>query len=408
VIGEGFRAAWSSLRSHTGRTALTAFSVAIGAGAIALMVSLSQSGIATISHGLEDSGGARLIFVANKQPSDFKPYYWDRGLPTADADAVRERVPGTSMVAFLLPPSQAPLRAGGTSVETNLMIGSSWMELMNMHLIAGRNIPDDAEKDISRVTVLAKPLATHLFGTVEGALGKTIEVYRHRYSVIGVAEEGDTPGFSMNDGSVTNSAFFSSPVMIKSEGFVDDGFIIIKDDGHTPHEDIISVANNILQRRHHDADDVEFNDFAVFIGRFNAISTGLRVITGLIAAISLIIAGAGIMNVLLASVRQRISEIGIRRAVGATQSDILTQFVIEAGLVGVLGGLVGAGTGLLGAMLANRVLISFIETWNGKLSYAAALVAIFVASVSGLVFGIHPARRAAKLDVIACLRGDAL
>lgn len=404
---DSLRAALAALGSHRLRTLLTMLSVSLGAGAISLMVSLSSSGIATISRGVEESGGKHLIFVANKMPSDFKPYYWDRGLPTADADALRERLPGCERVAFLLPPMRhEPVLINGRLVDADIVPGSSWFDFMAQQVSYGRRIPDDASGDLSRVTVIARPLAEAVFGDAKKAIGETVVFYRHRYTIVGVAEDSVKTSFNMEDIDKQHALYVSSQAMIKNEGLVDDGFIVLKSDGTYSHDHIIQLANKILMRRHHDADDVLFNDFAVFIERFNLIFLALQVLTGLIAALSLMIAGAGIMNVLLASVRDRVTEIGIRRALGASAGDIERHFLAEAIVLGSFGGLLGSAGGLIAAYVGSQVIARFVDGWSAKLSFSAALIAVIVATAAALIFGLRPARQAARLDVVACLRGE--
>jgi ABC-type antimicrobial peptide transport system permease subunit len=161
-----------------------------------------------------------------------------------------------------------------------------------------------------------------------------------------------------------------------------------------------------MLERHRGADDFEFFQFARMMSKYDDIFMGLRVLTGLIAALSLLIAGAGIMNVLLASIKQRVTEIGMRRAIGASQRDIRAQFLTEAVTVAGLGGAIGSAAGVLGALLAGLVVKQMMPDWQTRVAWDAAVIAVIVATSSGLLFGLAPARRAARLEVVSCLRGD--
>jgi putative ABC transport system permease protein len=277
---------------------------------------------------------------------------------------------------------------------------------MNQKLILGHDIPDDDSGDLSRVTILCKPLAIELFDSPEAALGQSVVVFGRRFTVIGVSQETEQPAFDFNGTDKEHVAFFSTPEMVGGEGIVDDGFIVLRDNGTESHDYIIRMANAVLQPRHYFADDVEFSDLERVIERFETIFTALRVLTGLIAAISLVIAGAGIMNVLLASLRQRVQELGIRRAIGATRADIRRQLLLESTLLGGLGGAFGSIMAMLMVLAIGPFAGHLVPGWKTEISVAAAVTALLVSLSAGLVFGLEPARRAGKMDVIACLRGQ--
>lgn len=407
ILIESIASSIQSLRSQRGRAVLCALSVALGAGSITLMVSLAQSGVSAITHGIEQGAGNHLIFIANKQAKDFKPDYWDGRLPTADADALRGRVPGLAQVAFTLPGLRAhPMIVAGATHDLSLYIGSAFRGLVGQEIGWGADLPSDELHDASRVVLLGQENARSLFGSEDAALGQSIIIFGHRYTVIGVTRPGPVAGFPLEDFDPRYAVYITATAMIKGEGAPDDGFIILQDDGGSvSHEQIIRVTNAILQQRHHYADDIEFNDFATVLKKFEAMFLALYIITGLVASVSLVIAGAGIMNVLLASIRQRVSEIGIRRALGATHSDIRAQFIIESALLGLLGGMIGVAVGLALVAVAAQIAPHFIETWKAHYSFGAAGVALTVSLVTGIFFGLQPARKAAELDVVECLRG---
>ena len=232
-------------------------------------------------------------------------------------------------------------------------------------------------------------------------------VFGRRFVVVGVSEEIGKSSFDFGGTDRNAHAFFSTPEMVTGEGVIDDGFIVLRDNGTESHDYIIAMANAVIQPRHYFADDVEYTDLERVIERFEMIFTALRVLTGLIAAISLVIAGAGIMNVLLASLRQRVQELGIRRAIGATRADIRRQLLLESTLLGGLGGLFGSVMAVILVLAIGPLAGHAVPGWRTEVSVAAALTAIVVSLAAGLVFGLEPARRAGKMDVIACLRGQA-
>ncbi len=410
---ESLLTAWVALRSQKLRSLLVIMSVAIGAGAITLMVSLSKSAIGTITQGLEEAGGVHLIFISNRPPSDFKPYYWDKGLPSADAVALRPALAGAAEVQFILPgPRHVPITAGEKRGFVDMAVGESYRHYLNQEIAFGHDLPSDASGDRSRVTLICAPLARELFGSEEDAIGKSIVAFEHRFTIVGVTKVTNNSGMNFNDLDKTHVAFFSWATMVLEEGFTDDGFIVIHDlaspsePAKMSHEQIIRIANAILQQRHHFADDVEFVDLEAVIARFEKIFAALRLLTGLVAAVSLIIAGAGIMNVLLASLRERTSEIGIRRSIGASQGDLRRQLLLESTLLAGTGGVIGAIIGALMAWSTDAFGADLVPNWHAMISVPAALSAVLASLIAGIVFGMAPAQRAAALVVTECLRGE--
>lgn len=404
---DGFRSALAVLRANPLRTMLTALSVALGAGAISLMVSLSKSGAATISHGVESVGGKHLVFLYGHEARETKTPHYDRGLTVEDAVALRGRVPGLADAAFLSAMRKQEMLGNGRKTEVDLAIGSSYRYFLSQTLIHGIDVPDDADNSDARVTVLSETIARELFDTPDQAMGESVVIYGHRYRVIGVTKRASDMGFRMGGVSKERVAFFSAPTMVKHEGLATQGFIVLRDDSSgISHDHILRVTRAIIQARHEGADDFEFFDFATMMGKFERIFAGLRLLTGLIAGVSLFIAGAGIMNVLLASIRQRVQEIGLRRAIGASRGDIRMQFLIESAILAGIGGVVGTTAGIAMTYVAGFGFSQMMPEWITEVSTGAAITAVAVSALAGVTFGLAPAQRAAKLDVVSCLRGE--
>ncbi len=403
---ENLRIAWQSLRSNKLRTLLTALSVSLGAGAISLMVSLSKSGVATMTAGMDAVGGRKLMFLVPRQPKEAKVKSYDRGITSLDASELRRRLPGVGDVAFMSTIKRQVITGRGKKAEVDIGVGSSFRRFVNQPIIEGRDVPPDEEKNGARVCVVSTRIAEDLFGSPKQAMGETIVLWGHRYTVIGVLAAASSMGFRMGGVDKERTVLVSAPVMLKDEGVVDAGWIILTSSGTHSHDLIMSIANAIMLERHAQTDDFEFIDFARMMSKFDNIFAGLRVLTGLIAAISLLIAGAGIMNVLLASIKQRVTEIGMRRAIGASQADIRAQFLTEAVTLAGLGGLIGSAAGVFGAFGAGLVADKFVPGWQPRIAWDAAFIAVVVATLSGLAFGLQPSRRAARLEVVSCLRGE--
>lgn len=402
---ESFKIALGVLRSHKLRTALTALSVALGAGAIALMVSLSKSGMSTISAGIDAVGGRNIIFLVPGDAKSGQGKNYDLGITSQDAAAVKRRVPGLQAVAFPMVVKGQFVVAAGKRVELDIGVGASLREYMNQAILVGSDIPRDDDKQSPRVTVISEAIAHELFGTPEAAIGQSLVIWSHRYRIIGVTSAHGQKGLRLQGMSYERYALFPLQAMIQSEGLVDRGYAILRSDGTVSHDLIMRLTNAVMLNRHRLDHDFEFFDLQAMIAKFDMIFIGLRLLTGLIASVSLLIAGAGVMNVLLASVRQRIVEIGIRRALGASQEDIRRQFVVESMTVAGLGGLLGSVGGLMLALLIGLIVHHFESDWITSLSWGAAVLAVLFSVVIGFLFGLRPARQAAALDVVNCLNG---
>jgi putative ABC transport system permease protein len=164
------------------------------------------------------------------------------------------------------------------------------------------------------------------------------------------------------------------------------------------------IANALLVERHHGIDDFQIYDFSGLMKQFAQIVTMMKAIVGLLAGIALLVGGVGVMNMMLVSVSERVREIGIRKALGASPFDISAQFLAEAALLSGTGGLVGVAAGLGAFALANVVIAQSVEQWVGVVSHAAVVLALAVSIGVGVGFGFIPARRAARLDAAEAVR----
>lgn len=398
---ESVHCAWKTLRSNRLRTALTALSVALGACTMSLLVSLATSALATIMTGVDAVGGREMVFVEPKnatKPGAQPPM----PLVPEDAEALRNRVPGVIEVAYMMSLRNQPLLANGHKLDVDIAIGASYPHLILQELAAGSLSTDD---DAARHIVLVEPIAKELFGSVSGAVGKSVVLWQEHYVVTGVTREKPALGFNMGGVSRARAVFITTAAAMKAEGMSPRGFMVLRDDGRGDHDLEMAIAASILRQRHRGAADIEFFDMRAFLRTFDIVFAGIRVLVGLIAAVSLVVAGAGIMNVMLASIRQRISEIGIRRAVGASQADIRQQFLVEAVIIAAVGGVSGSVIGLAIATVAGAVIRSVTPAFRSDPSFVAAIAAVLCAGAVGLVFGLRPARRAAQMWIVDCLRG---
>jgi len=412
---DALRTGWHAVTAHRLRSLLTATTVALGAAAIACLISLSASVFSTILSGVEAVGGHHMVFVEPRKPKIAKSRPTDVQLTLDDAAALRERVPGLARLAYLTSQRSVVLQGAGRTVDVDLAIGSSYRTFLHHEVAWGRDLPPDGGLHAStnaglgappRELLLSEPIAKKLFDAPERAVGNEVLLWGHRYRVVGVTKDLGLLGFNMGGADKERVVYLPASTAMQQEGLAPDGYIVMLSDGSVSHDLQIRIANSILMHRHRGVDDFEFFDLMELLSTFEKVFLFLKIVLAVIGGVGLLVAGVGIMNVLLASVRQRVGELGIRRALGATEVDIKRQLLVESTLIAVGGGLVGTVVGVGMTALAGVAFSHSLPGWVTDLSPMAAICALVASASAGLVFGTVPARKAARLSIIGCLRGQ--
>jgi putative ABC transport system permease protein len=414
---QSVRVALGALAANKLRGGLTMLGVIIGVAAVIALMSLGKGAQAQITERVQ-SLGSNLVFVTPGQARQQGPARSGAGgaqtLSDEDASAIERELSGTLVVGVaperVVPGAQ--LIYGGQNVQTRIVgVTPSYQSIRNFYVEAGDFITDSQVEAAARVVVLGSGVAQSLFGE-EDPIGQTIRASTFGRSgsnlrVIGVMETKGGGGFQNLDDQafvpLSTAATRLQParnaraaemvstitVQVISEDAVDDGIQAIAD---------------LLRTRHRVAED----DFVIssqkdFLATVNQVTGLFTAFLGAIAGISLVVGGIGIMNIMLVSVTERTREIGIRKAVGAKRRDIMSQFLVEAIVVSVAGGLLGI---LIGSGISR--LVSQLEL-NGQtipsiVAPDAVLLAFSVSAAVGLFFGIYPAMRASRLNPIEALR----
>ncbi len=403
---EYLRIAQKVLRAHKFRSLLTVLSITIGAFSIVVMSSLAESGLTTLAKGLEDLGGARIMWVEGKKPerNENKGASYGKGITLQDRDVLFSSLPfitGRTMYSALW--RRDVVGDSGVTGRTDLVAADGGLvALYHMHLARGRTFSEEENQQHAKVCVVGHKTAEKLWDG--DALGHWLTVSGTRCRVIGqLANQprwGINMGFDWLDVAILpyNTLVDVDPTVTPAVG------IVMTTDDQLHNEVVKRIMNALLVERHHGVDDFQLFDFSKFMDKFDAIFATMKMIVGFIAGIALLVGGIGVMNMMLVSVSERVREIGIRKAIGANPRDIGMQFILEAIVLAGSGGLIGVATGVGVAMASGAIIGHFNATWVTVVAYRAVATALVTSVGIGVLFGFFPARRAARLNAIEAMR----
>ena len=399
--------ALESLNANKLRTGLTMLGIVIGVAAVISMMAVGQGAGSSITDSIETMGSNLLFVKINDDVTNPEP------LTLADAEAIM----GSESAPNVLAVAPTVLTNKDISFEGNSMSASitgltpDYSSVRNEEVSVGRFISQDDIDTHATVVVIGEDIVTELFDSTTHALGSKLRIGNNLYQVVGVLESkgGTAMGSSDNQVFVPISTA-QSRLITRSSAHEEVNLISVSAINSEVMDDAMSEITNILSNRHHITGDEE-NDFDVFSQEMfteaaDAITGVLTVFLGGIAAISLLVGGIGIMNIMLVSVIERTKEIGLRKAVGARDYDIMMQFMVESLIIGLFGGILGILLGWGISSAVSQIAVMGGTTLNAKLSLDSILLAVTFSVSVGLVFGIYPARRAAKLEPVEALRTE--
>lgn len=410
MILETARLALRTLRGNLFRTVLTMLSVTIGAFSIVVMLSLAQSGQRTLSAAIEQIGGARMVLWIPSEDEAFSARdraRYDRGFTDQDLASLREVPYMASVASEATYGTESTWATADNRQKADIVgVGSGVLEILNWKVAHGRPLTDEDGAQRHRVTVLTEPLAALLFPgkSLDDVVGQTIFVGKRPYIVVGLLERREMMGIHFGF-SWETSVFVPLLTAEKRDGRPEEArfFVGLTEDA-TRNASAVAMGNATLLNNHNGVEDFQSIDFSSFLNQFYTFFRVLDMIVALIASISLFAGGIGVMNIMLVSVTERVREIGIRKALGASRTDILWQFLIEACTLSLAGGVIGVILGLAATFLTNLAIQQAQSTWQATYSTVGVALSLGVTSGIGLLFGAVPAWRAARLDVVECLR----
>jgi putative ABC transport system permease protein len=397
AFGEILSFAYDTFCSNKIRFILTALGMVIGTASLILVVTIGMTGkqyvlnqiqaIGTNEIWAEYLGGAPHISNSNPDP-----------LTLEDLNAVRQDVPGivaSSPVTQLS--DRVPVGNGKEKDVTILGVSPEYVQVRNLVIPSGRFFDHEDSQAHNKVGVITEKMALEVYGSTQGAVGKVIKLTGLPFTIIGTFKERvETFGQSeIVDNTLlipySVSRYFMEIPNVKLLYFsMEDPSMVIP---------ATAQIKRVLQSRHRSESVYDVANLTALLSMADRIATGLTWVLLLVSMVTLVVSGIGIMNIMLATVTSRIREIGIRKAVGATNREIRFQFLAEAILISLIGGFAGIVIGL-----AIPYSVRFLTEYRIPISGLSAIIAIVVSSVVGVIFGTVPAARAAQFDPVESLR----
>ena len=402
LFGEIIRVALGALRANKLRSLLTMLGIVIGVAAVIAVVALGTGAQSAVKDRISSLGTTLLTVIPGQQRGMGVSFDQSMKLTMDDAAALEDRATNLSAVQ---PEMTSRLQVQYLNQNTNTSIvgtTANYLEVRKYELQAGRMFSRSEDEGRQRVAVLGPTVLDALgINSPDAILGEAVRIRGIQFTVVGVLKsKGQSSPFGNPDDQVlvpiTTGRFRlfgtdrlrSISVLAQSEEKIPDAMADV--------QRVLRREHRLVQGR---PDDFMIRSQADFLNTLGETTQVFTYLLSGIAAVSLLVGGIGIMNIMLVSVTERTREIGIRKALGATRANILLQFLIEAVVLCLLGGLIGALVGSGGATAMSK----FFQ-WNTIISGGAIAAAFVFSAVVGVVFGVWPARRAAGLDPIVALR----
>jgi putative ABC transport system permease protein len=391
-----------ALRRNKLRSVLTALGIIIGVSAVIAMVSIGNGAKAQVEGQIASLGqNVILVFSGNFSTGGVRSGWGGAGTLTVDdAVAIEREVRGVAAVSAEVRDRQQVLASGLNWGTTILGESPDYLTIRDWALTSGSMFTDQDIRSAGKVCIVGKTIITQLFPN-EDAVGQTIRIRNIPFKILGVLTSKGLSVMGTDQDDVVVIPYTSAMKRVSKRTNIN--MINVQAESAEVASRIQTDMADLLRQRHRleggRDDDFTIRGQEEIANAATATTRTMTLLLGAIAGVSLVVGGIGIMNIMLVSVTERTREIGIRLAIGAHGRDILTQFLIEAVVLSMLGGILGVLVGIGASQL-----LSILNHWPTLVSTSAITIALLCSSAVGVFFGFYPARKAAQLDPIEALR----
>lgn len=397
---ESFLMAWASLIANKLRSLLTMLGIIIGVAAVIALVSIGNGVKQDIEDSISSLGSNLLVVLpgAPRTPGARSSQGSMKSLKISDYEAIA-KLEGVKAASPMTNGSYVVIYQNKNWTTSVAGVNSNFQDVNNWTMTSGRFFSDKNVQNRERVAVVGQTVVKNLFAD-EDPVGKEIRVKNIPFRVIGVLKSKGNGTMGNDQDDTVLIPYTTSMERVEGIDYLRRVYVVVKDDGGI--DRLQADIENLLRVRHN-IKDTNLDDFNIqnmkSIMETVAQTTGtFTLFLGAVAAISLVVGGIGIMNIMLVSVTERTREIGVRKALGATYSVIVTQFLIEAVVISLMGGFIGIAFGIG----ASKV-IGMVSGMSTIVSVPTIIMSFAFSMAIGLIFGIYPARKAAKLNPIDAL-----
>ena len=397
---ESFLMAWASLIANKLRSLLTMLGIIIGVAAVIALVSIGNGVKQDIEDSISSLGSNLLVVLpgAPRTPGARSSQGSMKSLKISDYEAIA-KLEGVKAASPMTNGSYVVIYQNKNWTTSVAGVNSNFQDVNNWTMTSGRFFSDKNVQNRERVAVVGQTVVKNLFAD-EDPVGKEIRVKNIPFRVIGVLKSKGNGTMGNDQDDTVLIPYTTSMERVEGIDYLRRVYVVAKDDGGI--DRLQADIENLLRVRHN-IKDTNLDDFNIqnmkSIMETVAQTTGtFTLFLGAVAAISLVVGGIGIMNIMLVSVTERTREIGVRKALGATNSVIVTQFLIEAVVISLMGGFIGIAFGIG----ASKV-IGMVSGMSTIVSVPTIIMSFAFSMAIGLIFGIYPARKAAKLNPIDAL-----
>ena len=402
LIGEIISVALGALRANKLRSLLTMLGIVIGVAAVIAVVALGAGAQSAVKDRITSLGTTLLTVMPGQQRGMGVSFDQAVKLTMADAKAIEEKTTTLNAVQPEIN-SRVQVQYLNQNASTSAVgTSANYLEVRKYQLEAGRMFTSQEDEGRQRLIVLGQTVVTNLgIRSPDAIIGENVRLKGLQFTVIGILKsKGQSSPFGDPDDQVL-IPITTGRFRVFGTDRLRSISVLAQSEDRIP--DAMADVQRVLRREHRlvsgKADDFQIRSQADFLNTLGETTAVFTYLLSGIAAVSLLVGGIGIMNIMLVSVTERTREIGIRKALGATSANILLQFLIEAVVLCLLGGLIGAVVGSGGAAA-----MSTFAQWNTQISPSSIVMAFVFSAVVGVLFGVWPARRAASLDPIVALR----